>query len=114
MIKIMFTVLTISLLAACSAAEPPTEATSAEATAGNENVKPPSYASGPCIDANGLKTYCGFSNPEDIVVTPDGQHLIISEMGEFMQDSPGRLVLFGLGDSKQNPLLLSFAEPENN
>ena len=99
MIKTIFAILTISLLAACSKSESPAEA---------------SFASGPCTDTNGLKTYCGFTNPEDIVVTPDGKQLIISEMGEFMQDSPGGLVMFDLDTSRRNPLPLTFVEPENN
>ena len=114
MIKIMFAILSISLLAACSEPEPPVEASSADVSAENENGNPASYASGPCVDTNGLKTYCGFKNPEDIVVTPDGKQLIISEMGEFMLDSPGSLVLFDLDDSRRNSLQLTFAEPENN
>jgi len=112
MLKISFAILTIILLVACSDPESPTEASSTEVSTGSNEAK--SLASGPCADTNGLKTYCGFSNPEDIVVTPDGKQLIISEMGEFMTDSPGALVLFDLDTSTTNPMPLTFAEPEIN
>ena len=65
-----------------------------------------------CEASDGLSPYCGFKNPEDIVVSPDGEQLVISEMGEFMQDSPGKLVLFDLATSTRVELDVQWESDE--
>lgn len=44
-----------------------------------------------CEAMAGMSVHCGYQNPEDLVLVPDGSELIVSEMGEFMLDTPGRL-----------------------
>ena len=48
-----------------------------------------------------------------MVLAPDGQQLIISEMGEFMLDTPGQLVLFDLAEKGLAPMDVRFEEPES-
>ena len=36
-----------------------------------------------CKSDKAISVICGFSNPEDIVVTPDNKYLLISEFGVF-------------------------------
>ncbi len=49
-----------------------------------------------CESTPEMAVFCGFKNPEDLVLLPDGSQLLVSEMGEFMLDSPGKLSLLGL------------------
>jgi hypothetical protein len=44
-----------------------------------------------CSAMDGVSVYCGYQNPEDLVLVPGGGLLVVSEMGEFMLDTPGRL-----------------------
>ncbi|MXX28976.1 MAG: hypothetical protein F4Z45_04540, partial [Gammaproteobacteria bacterium] len=44
-----------------------------------------------CQAMNGMSVQCGYQNPEDLVLVPSGDALIVSEMGKFMLDAPGRL-----------------------
>ena len=44
-----------------------------------------------CAALDGISVYCGYQNPEDLVLVPGGGLLLVSEMGEFMLDTPGRL-----------------------
>lgn len=47
-----------------------------------------------CEAIGNAKPYCMFTNPEDMVSIPDTDFLIVSEMGTFMSNEPGNLVLF--------------------
>ena len=49
-----------------------------------------------CQAMNGMSVHCGYQNPEDLVLVPSGDALIVSEMGEFMLDTPGRLSMLDL------------------
>lgn len=49
-----------------------------------------------CEPVNGTSVYCGYQNPEDLVLLPDDSALLVSEMGEFMLDAPGSLSLLDL------------------
>ena len=61
-----------------------------------------------CAESNNLIPYCGFQNPEDLVLTPDGRQILVSEMGTFMLDTPGSLSLFDLASKQKNPLDISW------
>jgi hypothetical protein len=61
-----------------------------------------------CSESNNLIPYCGFQNPEDLVLTPDGKQIIVSEMGTFMLDTPGSLSLFDLPSKQKMPLDISW------
>ncbi len=51
---------------------------------------------GTCEASAGIDVYCGFHNPEDLVVMPGGEHLLVSEMGEFMVHEPRGLAMLNL------------------
>ncbi|MEE4300464.1 MAG: hypothetical protein V2J24_13575, partial [Pseudomonadales bacterium] len=67
--------------------------TAREAVAAGSDLPQPKNETGllDCRAMAGLSVYCGYRNPEDLVPVPGGGELIVSEMGEFMQDTPGRL-----------------------
>ncbi|MEM8560817.1 MAG: hypothetical protein AAGF57_01215 [Pseudomonadota bacterium] len=50
-----------------------------------------------CEDVGELRVVCGVQSPEDIVVVPGGEHLLLSEMGG-MEGGPGRIALFHVED----------------
>ncbi len=78
-------VVLISLLAAC---EKPDEETSA--------ATEPAVVSS-CPSDEKLTTYCGFQNPEDLALTPDGGYLVVTGYGGLPPASvPGTLYLFDL------------------
>jgi hypothetical protein len=47
-----------------------------------------------CTVKGSLEPVCGFRNPEDIELLPDGHTLLISEMGSMDGSAPGSLSLF--------------------
>jgi hypothetical protein len=66
-----------------------------------------------CSAGNGITPYCGFKNPEDLVLMPDRKALLVSEMGEFMLDEPGQLVTFDLSTREQGEIPINWSPPEN-
>lgn len=54
-----------------------------------------------CQEMNGMSVYCDYQNPEDLALVPSGDALIVSEMGEFMLDTPGGLSLLDLDSGKR-------------
>lgn len=55
-----------------------------------------------CVADLGMEPICGFSNPEDIELLPDGKTLLISQLGISMEHShPGSLVFFDTHSGKQ-------------
>lgn len=61
-----------------------------------------------CNPEKGMTPYCGFQNPEDLVEVPDGRQLLVSEMGAFMQDTPGFLSLFDLAKKQRLPIAINW------
>lgn len=62
-------------------------------------LKQPVALKNACASQEDLNLYCGFSNPEDLAVTPDNQFLIVSEYGGMAPLSEmryGALSLFNL------------------
>ncbi|NRA33410.1 MAG: hypothetical protein HRU17_08725 [Polyangiaceae bacterium] len=54
-----------------------------------------------CEDKSNIHPICGFHNPEDIAIVEGGQHLVVTQMGSFMnRDTPGSLALFDLKTEK--------------
>jgi hypothetical protein len=47
-----------------------------------------------CEPRGDARPVCGFQNPEDLVVLPDGRSLLVSEFGSMEGDRPGRLVRY--------------------
>jgi len=66
-----------------------------------------------CSAGHGITPYCGFKNPEDLALMPDGKVLLVSEMGEFMQDNPGQLVTFDLSTREKGEIPINWSPPEN-
>ena len=68
----------------------------------------------PCESLGDIEAHCGFSNPEDLVVAPGGEELIVSEMGVFLLDTPGELSLFDLNEQKRVVLPVSWEATQEN
>ncbi|MEM6999423.1 MAG: SMP-30/gluconolactonase/LRE family protein [Pseudomonadota bacterium] len=67
-----------------------------------------------CEAVAGMTAYCGFKNPEDLVQIPGTELLIVSEMGEFMADSPGTLSLLDMQAGLRQTLTIDWALPAEN
>lgn len=67
-----------------------------------------------CTPANGIDVYCGFENPEDLVLTPDRKQLIVSEMGEFMVHPPSGLALLDLDSGKRVEIPINWQAQQEN
>lgn len=65
-----------------------------------------------CASMNGFTVHCGYQNPEDLVLVPDGASLIVSEMGEFMLDSPGRLSTLDLASGMRGTIEIDWSTDE--
>lgn len=47
-----------------------------------------------CEDADGIHAICGFQNPEDLALLPDGHTVVVSQFGLMDGSKPGNLVFF--------------------
>lgn len=56
-----------------------------------------------------MTAHCGYQNPEDLVHIPGTNLLIVSEMGEFMADSPGRLSLLNTTTGARETLAINWS-----
>lgn len=65
-----------------------------------------------CQAVDGMTPHCGFQNPEDLVQIPGTDLLIVSEMGEFMADSPGALSLLDTATGQRQALTISWSSNE--
>lgn len=70
------------------------------------------YTSSACTDEFAMQTICGFKNPEDILPLPGTRDLIVSEMGAFMTDAPGRLSVLNQDSKAILPLSMQVAESD--
>lgn len=61
-----------------------------------------------CDRAGDMQPVCGFKNPEDLVVVPDGNYLLVSEMATFMTDKPGELSLFDISAQQRQPISIDW------
>ena len=57
-----------------------------------------------CEPVNGMQQYCGFTNPEDMVSFADASKLLVSEMGVFMQDTPGSLSVLDISSKQKQSI----------
>jgi hypothetical protein len=57
-----------------------------------------------CDPSHGMTPLCGFTNPEDLVIIADGTKLLVSEMGIFMQDTPGSLSLLDIASGQKQSI----------
>ena len=51
-----------------------------------------------CESGLGITPDCRFQNPEDLAVAPDGERLLVSQMGQMDGSRPGNLALYLPGD----------------
>jgi hypothetical protein len=72
-VRIAVLLLTTALLGACSSSTPPITT---------------------CEPAAGITPDCRFQNPEDLVVSPSGRFLLVSQFGDLAGGRPGSLVAF--------------------
>tara|TARA_B100000953_G_scaffold59097_1_gene46797 strand:- start:216 stop:1286 length:1071 start_codon:yes stop_codon:yes gene_type:complete len=64
-----------------------------------------------CESNDELKVVCGFSNPEDLALTPDNNFFIISEYGgqkPIQEVLPGNLALFHIPSRNKRNLLINY------
>ncbi|MFN3235723.1 MAG: SMP-30/gluconolactonase/LRE family protein [Pseudomonadales bacterium] len=94
--KNIFLLPAIALLIACGSNDEPNATNNPGETAQN--------AATACVSGGQIEVYCGFENPEDLVITPDGKQLIVSEMGEFMVHGPSGLALLDLSSGARAEL----------
>ncbi|MBT5683795.1 MAG: hypothetical protein HOJ11_02240 [Gammaproteobacteria bacterium] len=108
-------------LAACSPA--PNEVTTTQPVSEAEGRTALAEASGlfqpvvvhellDCQSSTDMEVYCGYKNPEDLVVLPDKKYLVVSEMAEFLTDAPGTLSLLNLDTGERELLPVAWAQPE--
>lgn len=57
-----------------------------------------------CEPRGNARPICGFQNPEDLALLPDGHTLVVSEYGAVQGGRAGRLALFDLRDEKRSVL----------
>ena len=106
------------LLASCTDTSPTTEANSSEraALAAGSALPQPGVAKEllSCEPIAGMTPYCGYHNPEDLVHIPNTDLLIVSEMGEFMADSPGKLSLLNMTSGARETLAIDWSVANNS
>ena len=63
-----------------------------------------------CQSTHDMKVYCGYKNPEDLVLLPNGKHILVSEMAEFLSDAPGNLSLLNLETAEKEFLDIDWSK----
>ena len=66
-----------------------------------------------CESDDRIKVICGFSNPEDIVITPDNKFFFISEfggIGPYAEHTPGYFALMDLNTYEKKVPKITFGE----
>ena len=99
----------ILMLAACSDADrsdPPSAPETGSEVAPATSAADPAVPA--CGESNGIRTVCGFKNPEDLVVVPGGEFLLVSEMGAFLSDAPGELSLLNVAQEQRHDLPINW------
>ena len=61
-----------------------------------------------CESMNGTSVHCGYKNPEDLVLVPGGDALIVSELGGFLLDPPGELSMLNLGSGERQTIMIDW------
>ena len=106
------------LLASCTDTSPTTPANSSERAplAAGSALPQPGVAKDllSCEPVAGMTPYCGYHNPEDLVHIPNTDLLIVSEMGEFMADSPGKLSLLNMASGARETLAIDWSVANNS
>jgi sugar lactone lactonase YvrE len=96
----------LALISACGGTETKAPAATPESADVSEAL------SVSCEGGSGISVFCGFENPEDLVITPGGNKLLVSEMGEFMIHPPGDLVLFDLASGARELIAIDWQGEE--
>lgn len=61
-----------------------------------------------------IEPHCGFQNPEDLVLAPGGRELVVSEIGTFLEATPGQLSIFDLDEKARIPLPIDWDPASEN
>ncbi len=97
------------LLAACSEGDRPAAVETPPAESATSPVAQSLQSPIPaCEESNGIRPVCGFSNPEDLVVVPGGEYLLVSEMGTFLTDAPGALSLLDVRKEQRRAIQINW------
>ena len=97
------------LLSACSdGANRAPEGSAAVDSATDSTATSPEPAVPACTQSHGIRPVCGFKNPEDLVVVPGGEFLLVSEMGTFLSDEPGTLSLLDVRQELRRTLSINW------
>ncbi|MEM7098625.1 MAG: SMP-30/gluconolactonase/LRE family protein [Pseudomonadota bacterium] len=128
MFKRLVSIALVGTMIGCAAPEPPSDQaaptpdanSAAHAASGNADERAALAAGSTlpqpvnvvdllsCETIGGMTPHCGYKNPEDLVHIPDTDLLIVSEMGEFMADSPGTLSLLNTATGKRETLSIDW------
>ncbi|MFT7244294.1 MAG: sugar lactone lactonase YvrE [Candidatus Azotimanducaceae bacterium] len=112
MVRILSVALII-FLTACGGSTETTETHSPETQAPEVTVVESQVSAGvSCDPAAGLTLNCGFENPEDLVIMPGGEKLLVSEMGEFMIHPPGALAMMDLASGARESIGINWQSEE--
>ena len=79
----------------------------------NDYIGPQKDISSSCTAEKNIRVICGFSNPEDIVITPDNKFLLMSEfggIGPYEDQKPGFFALLDLETEEKIIPTISIAE----
>lgn len=67
-----------------------------------------------CDPSHGMTSYCGFTNPEDMVIIANGTKLLVSEIGVFMRDTPGSLTLLDLASGQKQSIKIIWEKDDES
>jgi hypothetical protein len=76
-------------------------------SAGTTDSKPTEQ---PCAEDNALTAWCGYRNPEDIGVMPDGRFLLATGFGGLPDSDVGEMMLIELSTMKKQPVDIALAQ----
>jgi len=97
-----------SLLAGCG----PTDSVQQPVAAPETHMPEVASTAIACDEVANINPVCGFHNPEDLVVVPGSDFLLVSEMGAFLTDAPGTLSLLDIKNHQRAPLTINWATTE--
>jgi hypothetical protein len=107
-----FLLLLMIVISGCSEKPESLETANTATTEKPELTNPNAVDSASCVKASNINVHCGFSNPEDLVMMPHGDALLVSEMGEFRVHPPGALALLNLNTGLRESIEINWQTDE--
>lgn len=67
-----------------------------------------------CNSSGDMQPICQFSNPEDLLLLPDGESILVSEYGTYFDANPGALAIYNTKSNQtyKLPALTELTEPK--